>query len=123
MLTGQDRVNPWRPSSRMVLVTLLIIAFSAGMIAGAVGVRAVEGSFARALRPSPATTMVPFRGVNDTMSEAARAARNEESCLRGGACRDMSDAARAAGLSSWFRGVAQDTMSDAAYRAREGLDR
>jgi hypothetical protein len=122
VLTTKDLAAPYRPTRRAVMATLLIVVFSAGMIAGAVGVRALEDPLARALRSTSPAAMVPFKGVSDNdMSDAARSTLYETRWFRGVAEHNMTDAARAAAVAgSSFKGAADNNMSDAAWRATRG---
>jgi hypothetical protein len=145
MSTMQPIVVAQMPSRRAVVATLLVVAFSMGMIVGALAVRALDGSLPAAVRPAPAA-LVPFQGVSDNnmsdaargalyapgwfrgvadrnMSDAARSAARAAGWFRGVPPQNMSEAARAARLPGWFRGVAENNMSDAANRDSLGRDR
>jgi hypothetical protein len=125
VLTTKELAAPYRPTRRALMATILIVAFSAGMIAGAIGVRALEDPLARALRPASPAAMVPFKGVSDNdMSDAARSTLYQTRWFRGVAEHSMTDAARTAAVAGTsFKGAADNNMSDAARRATWGQDR
>ena len=116
MTTNPELTISYVPIRRAALFALLIAAFSGGMIAGAIAVRALEVPQVMPIRP---TVVVPFKGVADnSMSDAARSAAYAPAWFRGVADRSMSDAARAAVQAAGsFRGVADNNMSDAARAA------
>ena len=117
MLETKAATLSFGTSRRAVLVTLLIVVFSAGMITGAVGARALEEPIARVLRPASPTALAPSKGGVSDIRGAAPSAWLGSPWFRGVADRSMSAAARAAFFEEWVQSLPHETMSDAARGA------
>ena len=116
-MTTERQVPVSYQSTRSLMIALAIVAFSIGMVAGAIAVRALDLRSDAVVRP---TAIVPYKGVADNnMSDAARAGEYAAPWFRGVADHSMTDAALAAGLrAQWFRGVTDNNMSDATRATR-----
>ncbi len=112
MTTERQVLVSYQSTRRSLIIALAIVAFSIGMVAGAIVVRTLDLQSDSGVRPA---AIVPFKGVaGNNMSDAARAVEYAPPWFRGVADHDMTDAALAAGLrAQWFRGVADHNMSDA----------